>query len=70
MAKKKQQKKKTARKLPPLATRRKAVARSKSAVKKAQGNLNLKLKKHQQVVSAMHYSGLGGFGADCNPPKR
>lgn len=40
---------------PSRATRRKAYAKSLRDVKKAQKNLNLKVRKHHQVVSSMFF---------------
>ena len=55
--------KKTARKKATSSAKgRKSLKKSMNDVKKAQGNLNLKLKKHQQVMSAMHYSVNSGSG--------
>jgi hypothetical protein len=50
--------KKSAKKAAPSAAKRKAAFRkSISEVKKAQRNLDLKVKKHHEVVSAMFFFG-------------
>ena len=51
-------KKKSAKKSAPSAAKRKAAVRKSIAdVKKAQKNLDLKVKKHHAVVSAMFFIG-------------
>jgi len=56
MAKKRRAaKKKAAKKSPPRAARRKAYSKSLRAVQKAQKNLDLRVKKHHQVVSSMFF---------------
>lgn len=63
MAKRKTKKKKSTSKRrakkaagPSTAARRKAVAKSIRDVKKAQKNLDMKVKKHHQVVSSMFFA--------------
>ena len=53
MAKKKAAKKKKA---PSTAARRKAYAKSVRAVQKAQKNLDLRMRKHHQVVTSMFFA--------------
>lgn len=47
--------KKATKKAPSRAARKKAYGKSMNDVKKAQKNLDLKVKKHHQVVSSMFF---------------
>lgn len=57
VAKKKTAKKATKKAAPSAAKRRAAVKKSLAEVKKAHRNLELKVKKHHEVVSAMFFFG-------------